>query len=104
METALQKPKRYSAAEKQQYIEQWKQSSLSRMAFCRQNKLNYHTLINWTGKRDSRKKAGSSETDSFIPIQVKSPVEKIFAQIESGSKRIHLYHPVTASFLKQLLQ
>lgn len=94
----------YSPEEKQQLIWQWKQSGLSRQAFCRQNNLNYHTLINWTGKKGSGRKIGSAEPDSFIPLQVKPSAEKIFAQIESGSKRIHLYYPVPASFLKQLLR
>lgn len=99
-----QPSRRYSAEEKQQLIEEWKQSRLSRQAFCRQNNLNYYTLINWTSKKRSEGKPNNAEPDNFIPLQVKPGAEKIFAQIESGNKRLHLYYAVPASFLKQLLR
>ncbi len=92
--------KRYSPEEKQQIIDQWKQSGLSRQAFSRQNNLSYYSLIFWTKKKRNRNKPVSNE---FIPLKIKSGSENIFAQIETGSRRIQLYQPVTATFLKQLL-
>lgn len=101
MENQPQQPRgHYSPEEKQQIIGQWKQSGLNRQAFCRANNLSYHTLIHWTRKPRTRKQSKSSE---FIPIKIKSGTETIFAQIETGGKRIQLYQPVTANFLKQLL-
>lgn len=101
MENQLQKERvRYSSKEKQQVIEQWKQSGLNRAAYCRANNLSYHTLIHWTRKPRKRKRSESSE---FLPIKIKSDTETVFAQVETGGKRIQLYHPVTAGFLKQLL-
>lgn len=93
-------PGLYSPEEKQKIIEQWKQSGINRAAFCRANNLSYHTLIYWTRKPRILKKHKASE---FIPIKIKSSAESIFAQIETGGKRIQLYRPVTAVFLKQLL-
>ncbi len=96
-----QKPSpRYSAEERQQFIEQWKQSGISRQAFCRQNNLSYYSLIYWTKKKRHKNKFLSSE---FIPLKVKPDAERIFAQIEAAGKRLQLYQPVTAHFLKQLL-
>ncbi len=101
MEHQPQKPRgRYSPEEKQQIIEQWKQSGLSRQAYCRQNNLSYYSLIFWTKKKRNRNKPVSNE---FIPFKIKSGSENIFAQIETGGKRIQLYQSVTANFLKQLL-
>lgn len=85
---------------KQHIIEHWKQSGLNRAAYCRANNLSYHTLIYWTRKPRIRKR---SKTSAFIPIKIKSGPDTIFAQIETGSKRIQLYQPVTAVYIKQLL-
>ena len=90
----------YNAEEKSQIIERWKQSGLSRLSFCRQYNLSYYSLSYWIKKKRSRGKVISS---GFIPIQVKSSTDQIFAQIETNGKRIQLYQPVTAYFLKQLL-
>jgi len=108
MEHLPSKPRgSYSPEEKKQIIEQWKQSGLSRPAYCRQNNLSYHSLIHWTRDKRVRKKDTTSE---FIPLNMPTGSEnirlvggQIFAQIETGGKRIQLYHAVTANFLKQLL-
>lgn len=92
---------RYSAEEKQQIIEQWKQSGLSRRAFCRQQNLSYNSLTHWTRKKRNRSR---SVTSDFVPLKIKPATEQVFAQIETGGKRIQLYQPVTANFLKQLLR
>lgn len=110
MEDQPQKsPARYSAEEKQQIIGQWKRSGLSRQAFCRQEQLSYYTLLNWTKKKHTGSKTVTSE---FIPLSINPGTEQfgfahckqIFAQIETPGKRIQLYQPVTAYFLKQLLR
>ena len=107
---------RYSSEEKQQIIGQWKQSGMSRLAFCRQHNMSYYTLMYWTKK----KRVGNKKVASgFIPLEVKSRSDQacsehsgalglpkcrtVFAQIETGGKRLLLYQPVKAVFLKQLM-
>lgn len=101
MEEENQKSKsRYSAEEKQAFISQWKRSGLSRQAFCRQHKMSYYSFMNWMRKdRPARKEFSST----FIPLEIKSNNEQMFAQIEVRGKRIQLYQPVSAIFLKQIL-
>ena len=48
--------RRYSAEQKQQLIEQWKQSGLSRQTFCRQHAVGYYTMLYWTKKKRNQKK------------------------------------------------
>ncbi len=93
--------RRYSPEEKQQIIEQWKKSGLSRQDYCRQNNLSYYSLILWTKKKYNRSKSVPKE---FIPLKIKPCSENIFAQIEAAGKRIQLYQPVSANFLKQLMK
>lgn len=101
MDTQVQmSPARYSPEQKQQIIEQWKQSGLSRRAFCLQQKFCYYTLIHWTKEKRIRKKVVASD---FIPVDVKKDTEQVFAQIEIQGKRIQLFQPVTAHFLKHLI-
>ena len=90
--------------EKQQLIERWQQSGLNRYAFCKQNNLSYYSLMYWTRKKRVKNKAGSA-IPGFIPVHLKSTGEQIFAQIETGSgKRVQIYQPVSANFLRQLLR
>lgn len=106
MENPIPKSRRrYSPEEKQQIIEQWKQSGLSRQAYCQENNLSYFTLIHRANKKRTRWKAQKNRVASeFIPIKIKTGTEQVFAQIEIGNKLIRLCQPVTANFLKQLLR
>jgi len=92
---------RYSSTEKQQLVERWKQSGLSRQAFCLQNKLSYHALHYWTRTDRQRKDA---EGSVFIPIKVQPSEATIFARVELGNGRIvDIFQSVAATYLKRLL-
>ena len=99
---------RYSPEERKQIIGKWKQSGLSRYAFCRQHHLSYYSLMYWIKKKRTKGKTVSS---GFIPIKINSRSAQylpeggqVFAQVESSGKRIQIYQRVTANFLKQLLR
>lgn len=118
-ETPIQKPtasgNRYSAEEKQQIIEQWRESGMSRPAFCREKKISYYSFLEWTKKKTAALRytrapsfnGAQKRQSGFLPLHIHSPVwgeQKIFAQAEFGSGRsIRFFQPIAASYLKNLL-
>lgn len=97
METAH----RYTDLEKQELIEQWKQSGLSKILFCKNKNVNYYTFVDWTGKRDRKQKTRSL----FIPVKVNSNNNSPFAQIvlKNGTS-ITIHQQVDPSYLSALLK
>jgi hypothetical protein len=97
----------HSAKEKQQLIESWKQSGKSRMDFCKERGINYHTFISWINPKKQKKlpKVKPVKVSSgFSEVKLTSPVTgNLFAQIVIEKTQVNLFHPVSADFLKRLL-
>jgi transposase-like protein len=95
-------PHRYTDLEKQELIEQWKQSGKSKSSFCKERSLSYHSFNDWIRRRNRKKEKA---TPSFVPLKIKTPENSIFAQIilKSGAT-VNLYLPVEASYLACLIK
>jgi len=93
---------RYSDLEKQEFIEQWKQSGKSKMTFCKEIGIGYYSLLDWV-KRGKKKPEKSKSL--FAQLRVKSSNEPIFARIilRDGSS-VNIYQQVDPSFVRAILK
>lgn len=62
-----QNHKRFSRAERQSIIEQWKSSGLSKAAFCRREKLNVSLFYGWTCPSST---TSAPAKPSLIPVKI----------------------------------
>jgi hypothetical protein len=93
----------YTTLEKQELIEQWKQSGISKLAFTREKKINYFSFCEWArGRKRSYK---SKPKNAFLPVEIKGNSSQHFAHLvlKSGAI-INLYQPVESSYLVALLK
>ena len=95
-------PRRYTDLEKQELIQQWRESGKSKAAFCKERSIGYYAFNDWVMRRIRKKKATSS---SFIPLQVKSSLPEDFATLtlKNGST-VSLHQRVEAIYLLTLLK
>jgi transposase-like protein len=93
---------RYSDNEKQTFIEQWKQSGKTKVAFCKEKGIGYCTFNGWV-KREKKKIEKSKS--SFVALRIKNSAESIFAQIilKNGTT-VNIYQAVDSSFVSALLK
>lgn len=92
---------RYSDLEKQEFIEQWKQSGKNKSAFCKERGLGYFSFCEWI--RGKKKIRSSQIKPSFIPVRVKNSGEKLFAQIILKNEIIvNIYQPLGSDLLSAL--
>ncbi|MFK7856354.1 MAG: hypothetical protein AB8B79_19720 [Granulosicoccus sp.] len=56
------------------HIDQWQDSGLSKMGYCRENELPYHQLIYWCDKFRQMDDAGSDVESSFVNVSL-APIE-----------------------------
>jgi hypothetical protein len=95
-------PHRYSDLEKQELIEQWKQSGKTKTLFCKEHDLSYFSFCIWS---NGKKKSSSKSKNSFVPLKLKLPAEAIFCQlILKNGTTVNLYHPVDANYLACVLK
>jgi transposase-like protein len=96
------KKPRYSDNEKQEFIQQWKQSEKTKVAFCKEKGIGYCTFNGWV-KRE-KKKIEKSQS-SFVPLRIKNSDESIFAQIilKNGAS-VTIYREVEPNFICGLLK
>lgn len=101
METTTHR-QRYTDLEKQEYIEQWKQSGQTKPAFCKEKEIGYYSFNDWV-KREKRKT--EKPKSSFRQLKIKNSNEPIFAQIilKNGST-VNIYHSVDPSFVCAILK
>jgi len=93
--------RRYTDLEKQELIEQWKQSGKNKFAFCKENSLSYFSFCDWVRKR----KRGPKTKPSFVAVSVKGNSEKPFAELSlKNGIQITLHQAVDAAFLSALLK
>ena len=109
MSKTLQKPRvQRTEKEKLALIEQWEQSGLPILTFCRQHHFSDSVFHSWLNKYRRRKEV--KPPNKFIPVQITQPItsreenEALFAEVigVSGS-RIKLYQPVAVDFLRTLM-
>lgn len=100
----MEKPlsRHYSDLEKQELIDQWNQSGKSKISFCKEQGLNYHSFNDWVRRRNRRKKSGKS---SSVPLSIAATAGSNFATLtlKSGT-RVILHQPVEAVYLLALLK
>ena len=95
-----------SKAEKQQLIEQWQRSGQNKKVFCEQNGIKYHAFIGWTHPRKKRtEKAADKNSAGFIPVEIKSPVPYVFAEVFfQNGRSVSFHRRVKADYLRALLR
>ena len=95
-------PHRYSDLEKQELIEQWKQSGKTKTLFCKERDLSYFSFCMWS---NDKKKTSPKAKGSFVPLKVKLPAETIFCQlILKNGTTVNFYHPVETNYLATVLK
>ncbi len=83
-------------------IEDWQSSGLNQRAYCKANKVRYHVFHYWYRMYRSKQ---TTDTGSFLPVKVVSPVSKEQITI-IGASGIKVQIPLTKQsidFVKQLL-
>jgi len=95
-------PSRYSDLEKQEFIEQWKQSGKNKSSFCKERFLSYHSFNDWIRRRNRKKEKPKT---SFVPLKIKNYEESIFTQLllKNGTA-VNIFQYVEASYLVTLLK
>lgn len=108
METneSIKSAKTYSAEEKRDLVERWKQSGLSMMAFSKQHGINYHTFVWWIKPKKNKQKVKAvppAASPGFVELKINSREEgKLFARLTVGKAHVDFFHPLQADYLKQL--
>jgi hypothetical protein len=93
----------YTLLEKQELLEQWKQSGKSKLAFSKEIQVSYFTLCNWIKARNRNHKAKTKS--SFLPVEIKPDTHKPFAHlILKNGTSIQIHQPVESSYLVALLK
>lgn len=95
---------RYNSQEINDYLEQWKASRKSQLAFSKEAGLNYYTFNKWLS--DSKRKGNKilKKQTGFIPIQVKEEKSGAFAEVKRAGGSITFFQSVSADYLRMLLQ
>ena len=95
-------PHRYTDLEKQELIEQWRQSGKSKATFCKESSVSYHSFNDWIRRRDRKKEKSKP---SFVPLKIKNPESAIFTQlILKNGTTVNIYQQVEASYLAALIK
>lgn len=93
---------RHTKEQQQHHITVWRQSQLSRAAYCREHNINYLTFCSWISKGHTKE----TTTSSFIPIEVKDTVQPVanFATLSFCNRcTLQLHERVEASYLHKLI-
>jgi transposase-like protein len=111
MRKTLQKPRiQRTEKEKLDLIEQWEQSGLPILTFCRQHHFSDSVFHSWLNKyRRHHKKTPTPESD-FIALPITAPSTmpqdhcSLYAEIIlKGGSHIRFYQPVSADYLRTLV-
>ena len=98
--TTSSKPRgiRRSALEIRSIIADYKQSGLSRTAYCKLHKLNEGTLSTWLGRHKMK-----SVPQGFVPVSVAVKMAGQEGQLFAECRGVKFYQRVEAGYLKELL-
>lgn len=93
----------FSEAQKQNFLNEWKRSGKSKLAFCNERGIKYATVVSWT--RDRKKKKNTVAKASFIPVSVANSGDSLFAQVNfKNGTVINIYQAVNADFISGLVR
>ena len=93
---------RRSKAQRQELIEQWRQSGKKKKAFCEEKRLNYLTFISWTCPKKKRRE---KKVSGFAPVIMSKNMAVLFAGIAySNGSAIELHQWVPAQYLRRLVK
>jgi len=108
METSapIEVKKSFSAEQKQQLIREWKQSGQTRLAFAKDNGINYYTLVSWVSSKKKKSKISKEARpgSGFVQVAVADKGSTTFARISFTNHTLELFNPVSADYLKSLLK
>ncbi len=92
----------FSASQREDLIQEWKQSGKSKKKFCEEKGLKYMTFVTWKAKDQTNQ---TPAKDSFLQVEVRSETETLFAKVLlNNGTALHIYQPVEASYLSRLLK
>ena len=57
----------------QRHVDQWQDSDLSKMAYCKQYALAYHQMVYWSSKLQQSDVSPIGERNGFVAVSVKGP-------------------------------
>lgn len=93
----------FTEDQKQQLLIEWKQSGLTKIAFCNEKQIKYYTFVGWKNTHPKKKSAASES--SFLPVEIKKDFDSLFAQLTlKNGTVVSLYQPVEASYLSALVK
>lgn len=92
--------------ERQAIIERLQASGQSKKDFCRENFINYCTLISWlTPQKKHKTKPTTLKEQKFVEVKLPSKTSpELFARISFEKHVVELLQPVSADFLRSLLK
>ena len=94
----------YNTHQIKDYLEQWKASGKSQLAFSKEAGLNYYTFNKWLSDSKRKSNKPSKKQTGFIPIQVKEEKSVVFAEVKRTGGSIVFFQSVSAEYLRTLLQ
>ena len=87
-----------------QLIEQWKQSGLSKNAFCQQQSLKSHTFYYWYKCYRRQHETIDNNSEHFVKLKIEKPVITSSVEIHfPGGIRVLFHEPVSSNYLKTLI-
>jgi hypothetical protein len=94
--------RRYTEFEREELIEQWKQSGKNKTAFCKERSLSYYSFNDWI-KRGKKKE--KRVKPSFVRLKTKSSAQTSFATLISrNGLTVNLHQQIECSYLIALLK
>jgi hypothetical protein len=82
-------------------MREWRESGLSKKAFCEQHSIAYSNFQYWYRRLEQ---AAVSSAAGFVPIQIAEMEGPLFASVIFGSGlQIQLHQPVGADYLRALI-
>lgn len=95
--------RRYTELEKEELMEQWKQSGKSKAVFCKEQSVGYYSFCAWVKRRKDKALKGKS---SFVPVQIKAThPEGIFVKVVlKNGTTLSFYHYVESYYLAVLFR
>ncbi len=94
----------FTDIQKQELIQEWKQSGKTKIDFCKEKELNYFTFVNWSADKKKRNKP-VPPASSFIPVKVSQNTDSLFAQLKLRSGAVvNIYQPVESGYLSALVK
>lgn len=98
-----------SISNQQQFFEaikRWQQSGISQKAWCKQNNMAYHVFHYWYRRfRNQHSESEVPNKNSFVHLQVQDHLSGTAwcELVLANGQRLFFHQPVSAAFIKSLL-